>query len=134
MQRVYDPSVVYTAYATLMRYNVQPIGACTLKAWPRPSVRWHLTGAILAGGRLWLKTSLQSYKTSQLASYGYCVPIFVFFASPIVFRADRCDNAAREPLCFAAVSLFFFYSARDLRGLSADRRETLPHNRKWEQF
>jgi len=32
------------------------------------------------------------------------------------------------------VAIFFFYSARDLRGLSADRRETLPHDRKWVQF
>jgi len=27
-----------------------------------------------------------------------------------------------------------FSSARDIRGLSADRRETLPHDRKWVQF
>jgi len=32
-----------------------------------------------------------------------------------------------RPLCFAAVSFCFFYSARDLRGLSADRREKLCH-------
>ena len=31
-------------------------------------------------------------------------------------------------------SFFLFYSARDLRGLSADRRKTLPHDRKWMQF
>ena len=30
--------------------------------------------------------------------------------------------------------LSFFSSARYLRGLSADRRETLPHDRKWVQF
>jgi len=38
--------------------------------------------------------------------------------------------------CTLLLFLFFsfFYSARDLRGLSADRRETLPHDRKWVQF
>ena len=54
-----------------------------------------------------------------------------------LIRAARCDITQPRPLCFAAVSfvLFsFFYSARDLRGLWADRRETLPHDRKWVQF
>ena len=55
----------------------------------------------------------------------------------VIIRAARCDNATR-PLCFAAVYFFlfflFFSSARDLRGLSADRREALPHDRKWVQF
>ena len=52
----------------------------------------------------------------------------------MVIRAARCDNATREPLCFAAVSFVLFSSARDLRGLSADRRKSLPHDRKWVQF
>jgi len=37
-----------------------------------------------------------------------------FFANVDLIRATRCDNATREPLCFAAVS-FFFSSARGLR-------------------
>jgi len=53
-------------------------------------------------------------------------------------RSPRCVITQRRALCFAAVSFlfsfFFFYSARDLRGLSADRRETLPHDRQWVQF
>jgi len=49
-------------------------------------------------------------------------------------RLMRLDNGRPgEPLCFAAV-YFFFYSARILHGLSADRRKTLPHDRKWVQF
>ena len=46
-------------------------------------------------------------------------------------RAARCDNATR-PLCFTAV--YFFISFFLQLGLSADRRETLPHDRKWVQF
>jgi len=49
----------------------------------------------------------------------------------VLIRAARCDN---EPLCFAAVSFFLsFSSARDLRDLSADRRETATY-RKWVQW
>jgi len=32
------------------------------------------------------------------------------------------------------LSFFLFYSVRDLCGLSADRRKTLPHDRKWVKF
>ena len=37
-------------------------------------------------------------------------------------------------LLFCCCLFIFFYSARDLRRLSANRRETLPHDRKWVQF
>ena len=49
-----------------------------------------------------------------------------------ILRAARCDNenAALMFCCY----FFLFYSPRDLRGLSTDRRETLPHDRKLVQF
>jgi len=52
----------------------------------------------------------------------------------LVIRAARCDNANAGPYVLLLFLSFFFYSAPDLRGLSADRRETLPHDRKWVQF
>jgi len=56
-----------------------------------------------------------------------------------LFRAARCVITQTRPLRFAESLLFlsfflFFYSVRDLRGLSADRRETLQHDRKSVQF
>jgi len=54
-----------------------------------------------------------------------------------VVRAALCDNAKAGLIfccCFFLSFLFFFYSARDLRDFSADRRESLPHDRKWVQF
>jgi len=61
----------------------------------------------------------------------YLLLLFLFsFLS--FFKTAHCRNAT-QPLCFAAVYffLFFFSSAQDLRGLSADRCKTLPHDRKW---
>ena len=51
--------------------------------------------------------------------------------SLVLIRAAHCVITQTWPLCFAA---FFFYSARDLRGLSADHRESLPHDWKWCNF
>jgi len=45
------------------------------------------------------------------------------------------DNANAALMFYCCLFLFFFsYSARDLRRLSADRRETLPHDRNWCNF
>ena len=51
-------------------------------------------------------------------------------------RAARCDNATAVLMfcCRFFLSFSVFYSVRDLRDLSADRRETLPHDQKWVLF
>jgi len=56
---------------------------------------------------------------------------------PFVFYKGRpLRSAKRGPyvLLLFISFLSFFYSARDLRGLSADRSETMPHDRKWVQL
>ena len=68
--------------------------------------------------------------TCSLVSYtSLLLNVFV-----LIVRAAHYDDVTREPLCFAAVSFFLFSSVRDVRGLSADRCETLPGDWKWLQF
>jgi len=80
--------------------------------------------------------SIMHYVLNAVVSLKFChcrlhvSCVLVRLLGPTVSVTQR----ASGPYVLLLFLSFLFSSARDLRGLLADRHESLPHDQKWVQF